>query len=262
VATVPDRTDQRGDVDDGWTDNGGVRIHYLEHRPADDGGRSPVVVVPGMGEGAREYAWLVEALADRHAVAVDVRGRGESDAPADGYTWEDHYGDVAAVVDAAAMDRPVVVGFSRGSSYALGYALAHPGRVRGIVMGDYFARHVGLPSQAFDVLWNQTIRGVPMGERMPEHAVRGVVDDSREVELWDRLPELTCPMLVLKAGRPSSILNEEQLERYRAVPAAIQIVLLPDAGHDLWSRGPDAYLAVLQPWLDDIDQSEFRQVRP
>jgi pimeloyl-ACP methyl ester carboxylesterase len=249
-------------VDDGWTDNGDVRIHYLEHRSAERAGRSPVVVVPGMGEGAHEYAWLVAALADRHAVAVDVRGRGESDAPEAGYTWEDHSGDVAAVVDAAGMDRPVVVGFSRGSSYALGYALAHPERVRGVVMGDYFARHVGLPPQAFEILWNQTIRGVPMDERMPEHAVRRVVDDSREVALWDRLPELACPMLVLKAGRPSSILDEAQLEHYRAVPKEIDIVLLPDAGHDLWSRDPDAYLAVLRPWLDQVDQSQLREVRP
>ena len=29
----------------------------------------------------------------------------------------------------------------------------------------------------------------------------------------------------------------------------VELVLLPEAGHDLWSRDQDAYLAVLRPFL-------------
>jgi pimeloyl-ACP methyl ester carboxylesterase len=236
----------------GWTDNDGVRLHYLERGPAPASAPPPVLVVPGMGEQAQEYEWLLDELAadGRHVVAVDIRGRGPSDAPTSGYTWEDHYGDIAAVVDAARLERPVIVAFSRGSSYALGYALSRPGAVRGLVIGDYFARHVGLPLQAEAVMLGQTIRGVPMSDRMPDHVVRAIVADSVEVPLWDRLPDLGCPVLVIKGGRRSSIVSDEDLERYRAAPAEIEIALLPDTGHDLWSRDPDAYLAVLRPFLE------------
>src|SRR5689334_9334438 len=80
-------------------------------------------------------------------VIVDVRGRGRSDVPDTGYRWEDHIGDLHAVVEATGLDHPIVVAFSRGSSYALGFALEHPDELRGLVIGDYFARHVGLPAE-------------------------------------------------------------------------------------------------------------------
>ncbi len=58
-----------------FIDNAGVRIHALDNE-VDDTTLPPVVVVPGMGESAEEYAWLLDALGHRRVVAVDVRGRG------------------------------------------------------------------------------------------------------------------------------------------------------------------------------------------
>ena len=81
-----------------------------------------------MGEYADEYEWLLDALGDRRVVIVDVRGRGRSDVPDTGYRWEDHIGDLRAAVEQLDVDRPIVVAFSRGSSYALGYALHLPDR--------------------------------------------------------------------------------------------------------------------------------------
>lgn len=99
-----------------FVDNAGVRLHVL------DNGRTsaapPVVVVPGFGECAQEYAWLLDRLTDRRVLAVDLRGRGRSDAPDAGYAWEDHVGDLAAIVDALELRQPALVAFSRGSSYA------------------------------------------------------------------------------------------------------------------------------------------------
>ncbi len=234
-----------------YVDNRGVRIHSLDngalhaHRPA-------VLVVPGMGEAAEEYAWLLDRLGDRRVVVVDVRGRGGSDVPDAGYTWEDHIGDLRAVVEARALDRPVLVAFSRGSSYALGYALTYPAETRGLVVGDYFARHVGLPAEIADQQLAQKIRGVPISERMSEHAVRSVFADGREVPLWDRLTELQCPVLVIRGGRKSALVGDELAAQWQASLPSVEMVVLPDAGHDLWSRDPDAYLAALLPFLDHV----------
>jgi pimeloyl-ACP methyl ester carboxylesterase len=35
-------------------------------------------------------------------------------------------------------------------------------------------------------------------------------------------------------------------------PRATEQATLPDAGHDLWGRDPDAYLALLLPFLERI----------
>jgi pimeloyl-ACP methyl ester carboxylesterase len=225
-----------------------VRIHALDNDVHGED-RAPVVVVPGMGESADEYEWLLHELGDRRVVAVDVRGRGRSDAPEHGYRWEDHIGDLRAVVESLGLDRPVLVAFSRGSSYALGYALAEPAGVRGLVVGDYFARHVGLPPEFAERQLAVTLRGVPMSERMPAHAVIGVARESREVPLWDRLHELRCPVLVIRGGRRGVLVTDEVTARWQASLPSVELATLPGAGHDLWSRDPDAFLAVLRPFL-------------
>lgn len=93
-----------------FVDNGAVRLHAL------DNGRlnasPPVLVVPGMGEYADEYAWMLDRIGDRRVVIVDVRGRGASDAPPAGYAWEDHIGDLRAVVASLEVERPILVAFS------------------------------------------------------------------------------------------------------------------------------------------------------
>lgn len=234
-----------------FVDHHGVRIHALDNGRV-DATLPPVLVIPGMGESADEYAWLLDRLGDRRVVIVDVRGRGRSDVPDRGYAWEDHIADLRSVVEATALDRPVLVAFSRGSSYALGYALEYPSEVRGLVIGDYFARHVGLPAEFADQQLRSKIRGVPISERMSEHAVRAIFAESREVPLWDRLTELQCPVLVIRGGRKSALVGEELAAQWQASLPSVELVVLPDAGHDLWSRDPDAYLAVLLPFVDRI----------
>ena len=135
-----------GDAASVFVSNAAVRLHVLDngHIAASP---PPVLVVPGMGEYADEYAWMLDRLGDRRVVVADLRGRGGSDAPHAGYAWEDHIGDLRAVIESLQLDRPILVAFSRGSSYALGYALWFTDNVRGLVVGDYSARHVGLPAE-------------------------------------------------------------------------------------------------------------------
>jgi pimeloyl-ACP methyl ester carboxylesterase len=239
-------------MDSVFVDNGGVRLHTLDNGPRDDA-RAPVLVIPGMGESAEEFAWLLDEFDGRRVVAVDVRGRGRSDAPERGYRWEDHYGDVAAVVAELDLDRPIIVAFSRGSSYALGYALSAPSAVRGLVIGDYWARHVGLPAEMADRQLAVVLRGVPMSERMPEHAVRGVVADSAEVPLWDRLGELECPVLVIRGGKRGGLVTEEIAAQWQTSLPDVELALLSETGHDLWSHDRDAYLAIVVPFVDRVD---------
>ncbi|WP_216892471.1 alpha/beta fold hydrolase [Nocardia alni] len=231
-----------------FVDNAEVRLHVL-----DNGRRSaapPAVVIPGMGEYADEYAWLLDRLGDRRVLVIDLRGRGRSDTPGTGYTWEDHIGDLRAVITSLDLEQPILVAFSRGSSYALGYALHHPGQVSGLVVGDYHARHVGLRPEFAEQQLRSEIRGVPVASRMPERAVRGVVAQSREVPLWDRLRELRCPVLVIRGTRRGRIVTDELAQRWQTSLPTVEIATVPGAGHDLWSRDPDSYLAALIPFLN------------
>jgi pimeloyl-ACP methyl ester carboxylesterase len=238
-----------------WCDNGDVRLHYLDRGAAAARTHAPVLVVPGWPEAAAEYEWLALRLADRRVVIPDVRGRGASDAPVRGYTWPHHISDLAAVAAAAALPPPVIVAFSRGSSYALGYALAHRDAIRGLVVGDYPAQHVRLTPEFADAHARMVVRGVRATDRVPLHVAERLQVESEDVPLWDRLRELGVPMLLVRGGRAGAIVDAEREARYRDALPSIGVARLEHAGHDLWSRDPDAYLAVLQPFLDECDET-------
>jgi pimeloyl-ACP methyl ester carboxylesterase len=81
----------------------------------------------------RSWRHVVERLSSRHrCVAFDMRGFGETV-----YEHEDGWspvGDAVAVLDAAGLDRPVVVACSMGGQTAIDLTLAHPERVAGLVL--------------------------------------------------------------------------------------------------------------------------------
>src|SRR5215831_19084528 len=66
----------------------GIRLHCIDH----EGGEPAVVLLPGLTANASSFDGLVEAgLAPRfRVVAIDLRGRGQSDKPATGYSMAEH----------------------------------------------------------------------------------------------------------------------------------------------------------------------------
>jgi pimeloyl-ACP methyl ester carboxylesterase len=123
----------RATVQSRFTENGQTRIHYLDSGGPDRG--APIIFVPGMTDLADDYVEIMPPLGRRTAV-VELRGHGRSDAPESGYDLDTLSADVGAVIDAVT-DGPVhVMTFSRGTTYAIAWALAHPERVRSIAIGD------------------------------------------------------------------------------------------------------------------------------
>lgn len=117
----------------GFAEVDGLRLHYLDWP-----GREPTVLcLPGITANAHAFAGLAEELSPRHrVVAMDLRGRGESDKPASGYDVGTHVADVAGLVDGVGIRRLVVVGWSLGAKVALALTAAHPQRVERLVLLD------------------------------------------------------------------------------------------------------------------------------
>lgn len=107
----------------------------------DDGGSPgrPVLFVHGLGGSSRQWqAQLAHLRQRRRAVALDLRGHGDSDpAPsADDYTLDGYVEDLAAVADSLDLDRFVLVGHSLGAAVAIEYAARHPERTAGLLLVD------------------------------------------------------------------------------------------------------------------------------
>jgi pimeloyl-ACP methyl ester carboxylesterase len=121
-------------MSDRYVSTNGIRLHYLEHP-----GNGPVLVLaPGLTANAHSFDGLMRAgLGDvAHVLALDLRGRGESDAPPSGYSMEDHARDVLGLLDALELERVVMGGHSFGGLLTYWLAANHPERVERCVVLD------------------------------------------------------------------------------------------------------------------------------
>ena len=96
------------------------------------------LLVHGLASNARMWDGVAEDLvAERHAVAtVDLRGHGRSSKPEGPYDVPTVADDVAVLIEALGLDRPVVAGQSWGGNVAVELAARHPTSIRGIVCVD------------------------------------------------------------------------------------------------------------------------------
>jgi pimeloyl-ACP methyl ester carboxylesterase len=103
-----------------------------------ESGLTPVVFVHSLaGNSSQWTAQLAHLRERRRAVAIDLRGHGESDPAADGdYSLDAMALDVAAVVDHLEIPRFVLVGHSMGGGVIAKYAGSHPDRVAGLLFVD------------------------------------------------------------------------------------------------------------------------------
>lgn len=107
----------------------GTRLAVQEWSPRRDDGRPTLVLVHAWSQSHLGWRPLFERdLLDAfHVISFDLRGHGESDAPGaieaylDGRRWAE---DVNAVLDAAMVDRAVLVAWSLGGVVALDYLAA------------------------------------------------------------------------------------------------------------------------------------------
>lgn len=124
-------------VDDGLT------LSVRDVRPRDDGGRLPVICLPGLSRNSRDFEPLARLLvadgdAPRRVVSIDSRGRGGSDWDPDParYTLAVEAGDVVTVLAALGIDRAIVFGTSRGGLLVHLLPALAPGLLAGAILND------------------------------------------------------------------------------------------------------------------------------
>jgi pimeloyl-ACP methyl ester carboxylesterase len=128
----------------------------------DEGEGEPIVLVHGFASN-KEVNWVqpgwIATLtrAGRRVIALDNRGHGESSKlydPAD-YHTDRMAADVGALIDHLHLERADLMGYSMGARIAAFLALAHPGRVRSIILGGlgiHLVDGVGLPTTIAEAL--------------------------------------------------------------------------------------------------------------
>src|SRR6185436_3228332 len=104
-----------------------------------DGGAGtglPVVFVHSFAGSSSHWKAQLEFLRQtRRALAIDLRGHGESAPPATGnYSVASLARDINAVVDALQLENLILVGHSMGGSASIAYAGEEPDRIAGLML--------------------------------------------------------------------------------------------------------------------------------
>jgi len=112
---------------------GEIAFHYVKW--GEQG--SPIVCVHGLTANASFFQALADKLARDHQLfAYDLRGRGDSDKPEHGYSVPIHAADLARLIDALGLERPIVIGHSLGALIALYFAAHYPEKLSKLVLVD------------------------------------------------------------------------------------------------------------------------------
>lgn len=175
----------------------------LHHEVAGEG--DSVVLLHSTVCDSRMWDSEFAALADRYRVLrYDLRGFGRSPLPPESWSSVD---DLSALLDEVGIGAAALVGLSGGSAVALDFTLAHPERVRGLVLA---APNVG------GMGWSEEIQR--FGAQEDELLEAGDVDGAVELNLrtWvdgpRRGPEDVDPAVRAKVGEMQRNAFEIQLD--------------------------------------------------
>jgi 3-oxoadipate enol-lactonase len=226
----------------------------------------PLILLEGMGGDIPGWRRNIPHLAaELRVIAYDFRGNGGSDEPPGPCTMGTFVDDTVALLDHLGVDRAHVYGQSFGGMVAQELVLAHPERIRTLILA---ATHCGGPHRV-------PVRdaAVPKGEpwralyapgfpdEHPEHVAedlrvgaaqpRHPVGARRQWEVvqafdaYDRLRAIRVPTLVLHGTEDRMISPENARMLAARIPGA-ELVLLEGAGHVYHSeRADEADAAIL-----------------
>ncbi len=235
------------DIAENWAERDGLRLHYLVGNAEQPDAGVPLVFVPGGLGAAEDYQQDIPEFAPRPVLAMSLRGQGRSDAPQSGYGLADFVADLAAVLAASGLERPCLMAYSMAVPIAVAYAAQYPERLAGLILGDYPARYPRIPPGWVDSAVFQ------LGRLHQRHIMEAIQQESAEVALWDQLPAITCPVLVLRGGQPGAKLSEAEADRYEELLPRCRVLTFPYSDHALWDPDPNQFVTAIKVFLAELD---------
>ena len=248
----------------------GGSLYYEEH------GEGPNTIVFAHGAGGNHLSWWqqVPHFRDRYrCVTFDHRGFARS-VDESGEGRRAFRRDLEELLDHLGVEHAVLVGQSMGGFSVLPYAVAHPDRVRALLMADTF---LGIGDAVLiadlEVSLRQAADNASAGgdtmmvgadylARNPNgvflyQQVRGLTPPLPPNMTWtlddgavlpDQLSALTMPVIFL-AGEFDAIIPPDVIERaHRMVPGS-RYVSVPKGGHSVYWELPDEFNAILEGLL-------------
>jgi pimeloyl-ACP methyl ester carboxylesterase len=245
----------------------GVAIRYEDH-----GGGPAILLSHGYSATSQMWAGQVEDLrSDYRVITWDLRGHGQSDspeAPAD-YSRNAAIGDMQALLDACGLERAVIGGLSLGGYLSLAFHLAHPERVRALMLfdtgpgyknpkaRDTWNRGAERMAREFERRGLSALAGGAEVQISTHCSAEGLARAARgtlaqfDSQVAESLGDIRVPTLVLAGEQDEPFLAATDYMAAK-IPNAVK-VLIPGAGHAANIEQPEAFNRAVRSFLSTLE---------
>ena len=260
----------------------GVQLPYVEQG---DPSGVPIVMLHGYSDSSRSFELLLPQLpASIHAYALTQRGHGDADKPLGGYRPEDFAADVAAFLDAMAIEAAVIVGHSGGGYAAQRFALDYPDRTLGVVLICSFHAFADNPgaleldeavAQLTDPVDREFVREFQescVARPVPADFMEAIIDGSSQVpaRVWKAYLEdllaaetptgsgtIAAPTLLQWGDQDAFVPRSDQDALLAAIPRA-RLSIYHDTGHTPHWEEPERAAAEIAAFAAGVAEAAHR----
>ena len=241
----------------GWIEHEGARIWYASH-----GNGAPVILLHGGLGHSGNWGYQVPALLDagHRVLVVDSRGHGRSTRDARPYNYELMASDVLAVMDALALERAAIVGWSDGACVAMVLGIVAPERVAGVFFFgcnmDPGGTKEFVATPVIDRCFNRHRRDYARLSATPNEfdAFVAAVSEMMRTEpnyAAHELARIRVPVLIVQSEGDEFIKPEHAEYLARSIPGA-ELKVLPGVSHFAPLQRPAVFNEVMLAFVGRV----------
>ena len=255
----------------------GIRTHYTRT----GGDKQPLILAHGSTDAGLCWTRVAKELeADYDIIMPDSRGHGLSDAPESGYNTDERAVDLAGLIRALGLEKPIVGGHSMGAAATYSLAAGYPDLVRAAIIEDppffepgpptpeMLARRAAMRQRAAEQ------EGLSRDELIALCHKRNPVWHDDEVSPWadakmrvsprhlnatalgsrhswrDAFRKIVCPTLLVTADPAlGAIITPELAAEAAGIAPNVKVVRIEGAGHNIRRERFDDYMEALRAFL-------------
>ena len=255
----------------------GVTVPYLEQG---DPQGAAVLLLHAWTESSACFDRLLQAVPPTLRVfAMDQRGHGDADKPAEGYALVNFADDIEAFMDAVGLQSAVLLGSSSGGYVAQQVAVQVPHRVAGLVLVGAprslqgrppFADEVEQLADPVDPAWiEESLTWFPRYHHVPDWYIKDRIRDGVRVpaRVWmaglaglttavppSESKTITAPTLIIWGERDELLPLQEGYLLAAAIPRS-RLVLYEDTGHLVLWEQPERVATDLAAFVGGLSAS-------
>lgn len=229
----------------------GVNLYYEIYGKGD-----PLLLIHGNSTGIKGWSAQIEYFAKKYQViAVDCRGRGQSELGKDSLTYLQQASDLAVLLKELKLKDVTVVGKSDGGIIGLLMAIHYPEAMKKLVA--YGSNMVPDSTALFPQLVKDIHQSRLEAEEMlaKKDTTKNWLMEQQRYRLMEFQPHITAedlgtikiPVLVMSCDR-DMIKEEHTLWIYHAIPSA-SLSISPGEVHRFPTLNPDLFNAIVDNWI-------------